>query len=459
MNRDLYCRANSSSCSALQNAKCYILLRIEQENPMKNPGFYGWKLLFAFWIIVLINLAFPIYGSSVLNSAMMLDLSLDRRMLGLIFSLFTIMSGLPGPLVALSVERFGVRYTLFWGSLMVAVGAILMATIVNTGLLAALAFGIIVGSGVATGGVVGAQAGLARWFFRRRALVLAIISTASAVGGFIAAPLLNQVIALAKGNWRIGWWLIAAFSCIAAAIALRFSKEKPDDLGQQPDGGAADPQKNISQSAASTRSVVYKTTENWSTREVMHKPFYWLMMFCQMGMSCGYTTFIPHGVVHFQDLGHTREMASWAISMMALAGLISKAIVGVFGDRIDPRYLWASFIAIFGMGGLLVAHADTHVLLIASSACLGIGFGGGVVCLAAVLSNYFGMKAFAFLAGLALAINTTLGSVAPSLAGWLYDKGYGYQGVFYTVAVWCLLGSAVLFFMAPPIRKLRTEFP
>ena len=421
---------------------------------MKSPGFYGWKLLFAFWIIVLINLAFPIYGSSVLNSAMMRDLSLDRRMLGLIFSLFTIMSGLPGPLVALSVERFGVRYTLFWGSLMVAVGAILMATIVNTGLLAALAFGIIMGSGVATGGVVGAQAGLAKWFFRRRALALAIISTASGVGGFIAAPLLNQVIASAKGNWRIGWWLIAAFSCIAALIALGFAKEKPEDLGQQPDGGEANPQKKINPSAASTRTAVYKTTENWSTREVMHKPFYWLMMFCQMGMSCGYTTFIPHGVVHFQDLGHTRDLASWAISLMALAGLLSKAIVGIFGDRIDPRYLWASFIAVFGVGSLLVVQADTHALLITSSACLGIGFGGGVVCLAAVLSNYFGMKAFAFLAGFALAINTTFGSIAPSLAGWLYDKGYGYQGVFYAVAVWCLLGSAVLFFMAPPIRKL-----
>jgi OFA family oxalate/formate antiporter-like MFS transporter len=137
-----------------------------------------------------------------------------------------------------------------------------------------------------------------------------------------------------------------------------------------------------------------------------------------------------------------------------LAGLLSKAIVGIFGDRIDPRYLWASFIAVFGVGSLLVVQADTHALLITSSACLGIGFGGGVVCLAAVLINYFGMKAFAFLAGFALAINTTFGSVAPSLAGWLYDKGYGYQGVFYAVAIWCLLGSTVLFFMAPPIRKL-----
>jgi hypothetical protein len=55
------------------------------------------------------------------------------------------MSGLPGPLVALCVGRFGIRFTMLAGSLLIVIGSILMATVVNSRLLAAMVFGIVVG--------------------------------------------------------------------------------------------------------------------------------------------------------------------------------------------------------------------------------------------------------------------------------------------------------------------------
>lgn len=420
------------------------------------PGrFYGWKLLAILWVVVFVNLAFPIYGSSVVNAVMMRDLGLDRQTLGLLFSLFTIMSGLPGPLVALCVDRFGIRRTLFAGSLLVSSGSILMATLVRSGLGAALAFGLLVGTGVAAGGMLGAQAGLARWFVRRRALALSIISTASGVGGFIAAPLLNRIIEAAGGDWRMGWWFIAALSLAAGLVALVFVKERPEDLGQRPDGEAApgEPGRGGPGFRKLGRGAVHITSETWSVKEALGGFPYWVMMFCQMGMSCGYTVFLAHGVVHFQDLGHSRDAGAWAPSLMALAGLFAKGLVGVLGDRLDPRFIWAGFIGVFGVGQWLLVGADTQFLLVAASSCMGIGFGGSVVCLAAVISNYYGIKPFAALAGVAVAVNTSLSSVTPSIAGWLYDSGRGYNGVFYTLAGWCLMGAAVLFALKPPARN------
>jgi len=81
---------------------------------------------------------------------------------------------------------------------------------------------------------------------------------------------------------------------------------------------------------------------------------------------------------------------------------------------------------------------------------LGIGFGGGLVCLMAVLSNYFGTRLFASLAGLAVAINTTLSAITPYLAGWRYDAGHGYGASFYFLAFWCLIGGAALVVLRPP---------
>ena len=37
---------------------------------MQSPGFYGWKLLAVFWIVTFINLGFPAYGQTVINSLM-----------------------------------------------------------------------------------------------------------------------------------------------------------------------------------------------------------------------------------------------------------------------------------------------------------------------------------------------------------------------------------------------------
>ena len=58
--------------------------------------FYGWRLLGAFWVIAVINLAFPAYGSAVLNAAMAAELGFDRQALGTMVAVYLAMSGLPG---------------------------------------------------------------------------------------------------------------------------------------------------------------------------------------------------------------------------------------------------------------------------------------------------------------------------------------------------------------------------
>ena len=99
---------------------------------MANPRFYGWTLLATLWGVVFLNLGFPAYGPAVINAAMAGALGLQRETLGNMFSVYMIMSGLPGPLVAMSVHHFGVRKTLVLGSLFIIVGAVLMATVVTS---------------------------------------------------------------------------------------------------------------------------------------------------------------------------------------------------------------------------------------------------------------------------------------------------------------------------------------
>jgi MFS family permease len=160
---------------------------------------------------------------------------------------------------------------------------------------------------------------------------------------------------------------------------------------------------------------------------------------------------MAHGKLVLEDFGHAPGIGGTAVFTMTISGLVAKLIIVLLGDRIDPRYLWSGFTAIFGLGAVLFVHATTVPLVYAFAFCLGIGFGGGIVCLMAVLGNYYGLKAFASLCGIAIAVNTTLSAVAPWAAGKLFERGYGYLGICYFLAAWCFVGALVLFLIRKPV--------
>jgi MFS family permease len=403
-------------------------------------------MLAALWGVMFLNLGFPAYGPAVINPAMAKALGLHREMLGNMFSVYMIMSGLPGPLVAVSVNRFGVRKTLVLGSAFIIIGALLMATVVTSGLAAMLCFGLLVGTGVATGAALASQAGLARWFVRRRSLALSVLYSAGAIGGFVAAPLLNRLIQ-ASGTWRAGWWLLAALSALAACIALIFVRERPQDVGQVADGFGSAPLDG--RPRADTRPP-FMTRREWTFREAVRNPVYWVLLISLIGTSGGYTLFLAHGVVHLQDLGHSAGVGAWAVGTMTVTGLIGKVILAALGDRIDPRYIFALFMAVFAVGLLLIVDARAPWRVFSFATCFGIGFGGGLVCFMSVLSNYYGTRAFASLAGLGVAINTTMSAIAPKVAGHLFDQGVGYAATFYFLAAWGFISAVVLIFTRRP---------
>jgi MFS family permease len=413
-----------------------------------KPVFYGWILLAVLWLVFGFNLGFPAYGGPVLNTAMALDLGFSRETLGLITTFYIIMSGLPGPVVAMAVNRFGVRRTLIAGSLMNVAGATFMATVAQSGAAAYLGFGLVVGGGVCTGAAIASQTALSRWFLRRRALALSILYSAGAICGFFAVKFILPWAMQDGRGWRAGWWVIVTLSAVAALLAILFVKERPEDVGQQTDGDASD-----GSSAAGARPrPSYITATPWESREVLSRATYWLIVFSLVGGSGGYTLFLAHGIVHVQDLGHSIDVARGALATLTWTGLLAKGVIMLFGDRLDPRYLWAVFMVFFGAGLVIIVDARTQFAVNAFATCLGIGFGGGVVCLMTVLGNYYGLKAFALLSGIAIAINTTLSAIAPYVAGFLFDQGYGYAGICYFLAGWCFLGALVLFMIRKPVH-------
>ena len=294
---------------------------------------------------------------------------------------------------------------------------------------------------------------------RRRALALSILYSGGAIGGFVAPPILSAIAGSGEGRWRLGWWLIAALSLVAALLALLTVRERPADLGQRPDG---DPESRLRRPVRRHRTAVripaFVTREDWTYREALQGPLFWTMITPFIGVSAGFAMFLAHGIVHLKDLGHTMQVGAWAIGTMTISGLIAKAVLAVFGDRIDPRYFWALFCATFGVGMVLLVDAVSPLAVRLSAICLGIGFGGGIVAMMATLSNYYGTRVFASLAGLAIAINTGISSLVPIIAGRMYDTGMGYAAAFYVTAIWCIGGAVMLVLLHRPRRGQAAQW-
>jgi MFS family permease len=410
--------------------------------------FYGWTLLGVLWVILLANLAFPMYGASVMNSYMARDFGMNRAMLGMAVTSFTLLSGLPAPIVAVIVNRVGVRTTVALGGGLVCVGAIAMVFAV-TAWQAVVIYGGVIGFGVALSGPLPAQVSVANWFFARRALALSIVLSAAAIGGFVAVPLLNRLIVAFHDNWRAGWWLVAALSALASVVAILLVKDKPADIGQFLDG-IPESERAGREALSVARRRVFRTTRNWTFSQAMRSRSIWTILFAAIVTSGGYALFLGHGIVHLQDQGLTTVVAARVMGTLVLSTLLGKIGVGVLADHIEPRWLWAAAMLSFGVGIAAMLTVRHPAAAYACAVCLGAGFGGSLVGSMTLVSDYFGAKVFASLIGIVFAVQTSIGAIAPLAAGYLHDRTGSYAIPFDSNAVLCFAAAIGLALLRPP---------
>jgi len=424
----------------------------------RSSEFYGWKLLAVFWLILFTNFAFPLYGASVINAYMAADLHMDRAALGAAYGLFQWMVGLPAPLVAICINKKGVRFTMLTGCITVLAGALLMAFAVHAVWQIYVVFGGIVGFGALSGGILGAQAGIGRWFVKSKARAITLVHTGGTFGGFIAAPALNYVIARSGGNWRAGWMLIAALSFVASILAFFFIKESPADLGQLPDGASGAAAPAVSPQTRTAASGAYKTTDTWTFGEVFRTPAIWMFLIAILGFSTGYPLFLAHGVVHLRDLGYSASAAAFSVSIMLFASLCGTLLFAGVADLVEPRFVWAVASVLFGVGMILALHASGAAGLYVYAICLGAGFGVSFSSMMAIPANYYGTHAYAPTVAVVIAVGTTAGAVGPFAAGYIYDRVGSYEPAFYAVSALSFFAALLLLFATPPVHKAARSF-
>lgn len=414
-------------------------------NPDAPPRFYGWFLVCVLAAIVGINFGFCYTGASVTNASMAAEMGLSRGMLGLGFTAFVLMVGCSAPISARLVIRFGPRRTLALGSGLVALGALLLTLIVTDGWSYVAVYGGVVALGSGLGALIPAQSCVTNWFVRHRGFGLAIVLTGSGVAGSIAAPLINQAISWNGGDWRGGWYCVFAAACVSGLLALAFVKDRPEQMGQRPDGAAGPAGTTATGDAAGEAPA-------WTLAQAMRTRAYWLIGLAAVGETVPSSAVLAHGVPHLRDLGHSPEVAASAISIFALSSVGGKLSAGWLCDRFDPRYMWTAFILVLSAAVVVATLARDLPMMVAFAVLLGLGAGGALTCWHATVARYFGPRSFAMVLGSQMPFSNAFAALSPFLTGLAFDRQGTYQTAFLSMAA---LGAvlAVFVLMAPSVGQ------
>lgn len=419
---------------------------------MSAKKFYGWPtvVVIAFLFGLLGN--FGLAAAQIAIPAMATDpnVTMDRTMISLGFTVFVFMQGLPGPIIGQIVAKKGARFAFLASSVCIVATGILMGLFCGVSTAAYIVlFGIVLSFSSTLGGQVATQTTIGNWFVRKRGLAMSVTMGLGGVLGF-AYPLMTNA-AVNAGGWSWGFYLISAVAIVAFVIALLFLKNQPSDIGQEPDGGITEPAPEEDKAHSAHAAKVYKNSEGLTQSQSMRKPAFWLILISTLAIFCALNLTVSAGVLHFTSLGLDSTTVALAVSFQGIAAIAVNLIVAPLADRIEPARLLAlcsllaaacMACAVFGGGSVAVLFA--YYLL------MGLAYGGNSALMPTAFANYFGMEHFSKLIGTVLLLLSLLSGLIPLAAGMAFDATGSYAALFTFVMVLGIVGSFTGFLVKYP---------
>ena len=411
----------------------------------KLQAFYGWKLVAVLWVLDFLNMGFPLFGGTVINTYMLKQIPMERSTYGLGFTLLNLFVGLPSMVVAASILKWGVRKTFAIGSSMILVGALWMSFFASRPWHYLVGFGVIVATGISFGAIIPVTTAVTRWFHRYRGRAMAIPLAASGFAGFVGAPVLNRILVANGGNWRQAWQLIACIAVAAGIFALLLVKERPEDLGQTVDGVPTAPRP-----AASTQ--ILTTSLSWTPSQAYRTSAYWLIVIGGIACQFPYFFFIAHWILHLRQHGIGAADAAWAMGMFTMGAIGGRLIGGWLMDKIPARYAFMSGLCCYFFGSFLAMNVNAAAFPAAVSAGIlyGTGFGWTFVCMNTMTAHYYGPVAFPKVNGMMMLLTGVFGSPAGVIGGRLFDRYGSYVPAFELNVLIAAIGILALAFASMP---------
>jgi MFS family permease len=325
-------------------------------------------------------------------------------------TVLTACSVVMAPVVGVLTERFGVRRVALTAMVGLGVGFITLS--MNGGSLGAyyLGWATLAVLGAGTSPIVWTTA-VTSWFERNRGLALGITLCGTGLVAVIAPGVIGSIIA--SFGWRTAFGALAAAQIVIGmpAVVLFFRAR-----GQ----------------SAVVSGVLENAHSGVALREAVASSRFWRLILSFFLMSMVIGGMIVNLPAMLADRGVDLAQASRALGLLGVAIILGRLSVGLLVDRLTPRFVAATYIALPSVACLLLAQQSAAFPAIV---LMGLSTGAEVDLLAYLVSRYFGLLHYARIYGWALAAFSAGVGLGPPIAAWVRDTTGDYTTALYVFAV------------------------
>ena len=418
------------------------LSQVTDLNPIsifKNT-FYGWKLvaLTAFMLALMALTVFQGLGTFLV--AFERKFGWTRTQMSGAFALARAEGAVLGPIEGWLIDRLGNRRMILIGYVIMGIGFILFSQVNSLWQFYAVFMLITLGSGL--GGWLAMISMVNNWFIQQRSLAIATAMSGVHIGAFMVWPL-----AFGIDNYGFRWttFVIGVFLLVIIGPVAKAVRNRPEDMGLQPDGDSgASARRNTRDEAADD------SEPEFTARQALRTRAFWALTIVHVSSSISIVTLALHLAPKLTDMGFSLSGAAVIPIVYTLVALPSQFLAGYVADRFSKSSVTFVFLMFQAAGILVIAFAETATLAFIFAILYGIGFGGRIPLLTAIRGDYFGRKAFATIMGISQVPNNILMIFAPLFAGFMYDLQESYFIPFFTFAILAFMGAALMLTVKKP---------
>ena len=420
--------------------------------PERKQGiYYGWYLvLTAMFIAGLTTGARNGFGVFVIP--MSEDLDFSRTGISIAGGIGWLMNGITQPLIGHLFDKFNSRKVILISLVVVAFATAGLSLTFNLYFLTFL-FGFVLSTAMSGASIGTLMPLLARWFVKRRTLVLGLVASGSSIGGAVLIIFSGYLVELV--DWKLSWITLGVIvAVLALPMGIIFLRNNPAQMGLQPDGDP-DPAADGTSAPQARRRGVFEV-EQWY--HSFRSPPIWNLSaaYTVCGITVGLLSF--HFVPYADgQLGVDPTMAATIFGVLTGLNAVGAIGGGWLADRFGRKNVLGTvysvrFLAYLVLiGGLIAVERSISIPLVGSAALpslwifailAGFSWIASVPITASLTAEVYGLRALATISGISFLCHQIGAFFSIILGGVLYDLTGSYLWPF-SIAAAFLVPAAI----------------
>jgi MFS family permease len=398
-----------------------------QPNAGRSGFNYGYIIVICAFISMVAVYLLP-FSYGVYFKPMAEELGWSRTVVSGAFSLSRIVGSVVAILFGWLIDKKGARLVLTLCGLVCATGYLVISGI-NAIWQLYIVYGVLIGAGISIFAPMVSTT--AKWFARRRAMMIGIVISGVGVATLIGPPL-NTLLILMYG-WRLSYIIAGSAIALLIIIVAQFMRREPvqshESAANQTGDGAG---------KASMYSDSFSLREATGTRQFW---IFFLMSFCYAFSNMGLTI---HIVPHITDIGISATTAAYVLATIGGVNVVGLSLMGFIGDRIGNKTTVVIGFILMSLSALLLIFIREVWLFYLFAVIFGFATTGIAPQRGPLIATMFGIKSHGLIFSTSDSSFMLGAALGPLLAGYIFDSTSSYLAAFIVTAVICLLGLGLI---------------